>query len=73
MTVSTPIPTTGGYGVQGSGNVKPFPPPPGNDAAYRSHAEAERSTSDVQYLVYVMVQAAKLFISLIARRWPDVR
>lgn len=39
----------------------------------QSHVQAERTLSDVGYLVYVMVQAAKLFLSLTAKRWPEAR
>ncbi len=39
----------------------------------QSHAHAERQLSDVGYLAYILVQAAKLFVSLAGKRWPETR
>lgn len=38
----------------------------------RSHKDAVEQLSETPYLVYVLVQCAKLFLSLIAKRWPDL-
>ena len=37
-----------------------------------SHAHAEATLSDAEWLAYVTVQACRLVISLIARRWPHL-
>ena len=39
----------------------------------QSHAHAERKLADTPYLAYCLVQAAKLFLSLVAKRWPEMR
>lgn len=43
------------------------------DARVRSHAHAVRDLDDVPFLAYCLVQAAKLFLALIAKRWPQIR
>lgn len=57
-----------GAGCQPTGSAKPLPPP-----RVQSHAHAAETLDDTRYLVYVFIQAAKLFISLAAKRWPDAR
>lgn len=38
----------------------------------RSHKDAAEQLTDTPYLVYVLVQCAKLFLSLVAKRWADL-
>ena len=38
----------------------------------KSHAAADQ-LEDQPFIAYCLVQAAKLFISLIARRWPELK
>lgn len=38
----------------------------------KSHADADR-LSDVKFLAYCLSQAAKLFIGLLGRRWPELK
>jgi hypothetical protein len=38
-----------------------------------SHAHAERELTDTPYLAYCLMQACKLFVSLVSRRWPELR
>lgn len=38
----------------------------------KSHADADR-LSDAAFLAYVLAQGAKLILSLLARRWPEVK
>lgn len=44
-----------------------------HDPRILNHAHAERTLGDTAYLVYVLAQSAKLFLSLIAKRWPELR
>jgi len=39
----------------------------------QSHAHAERQLSDVAYMAYVIAQAAKLALALLAKRWPELK
>jgi hypothetical protein len=39
----------------------------------RSHDHANKALDDAPYLAYVLVQAMKLFIALINKRWPEVK
>ena len=39
----------------------------------QSHAHADAKLADAPYLAYCLAQAAKLFLSLIGRRWPELR
>jgi hypothetical protein len=39
----------------------------------RSHAHAEAALDDAPYLAYALVQAMKLFIALVGKRWPQVK
>ena len=36
-----------------------------------SHAHAAAALGDVSYLVYCLAQAAKLFLKMVAKRWPE--
>lgn len=38
----------------------------------RSHAEAAADLPDTPYLVYVLVQCAKLFLALAAKKWAHL-
>lgn len=38
----------------------------------RSHAHAAETLADVPFLVYAVVQAIKLFLSLVGKRWPHL-
>lgn len=37
----------------------------------RDHADAARRLGDVAYLAWTLAQAAKLFLKLIEKRWPE--
>lgn len=39
----------------------------------QSHAHAAQTLSDVGYLAYIIAQAAKLTLALLAKRWPEAR
>ncbi len=39
----------------------------------QSHAHAEKTLADAPYLAYCLVQACKLFVSLVGRRWGELR
>ena len=76
-----PRPSTGGT-PQPEGRVKACPPPGPNEYAgtspngnvrrIGSHAEAQRDLAETPYLVYCLVQSAKLFVRMVEKRWPEV-
>ena len=39
----------------------------------KSHAHAAKSLADAPFVAYALVQGFKLTISLIAKRWPELR
>jgi len=39
----------------------------------RSHAHAAEKLADAPFVAYALVQGFKLTISLIAKRWPELR
>lgn len=39
----------------------------------RSHAHAAQRLGDTPYLAYCAVQACKLFLALVGKRWPGLR
>ena len=39
----------------------------------RKHSEAAARLSDTEYLVHALIQSFKLFLSLAAKRWPELR
>lgn len=52
---------------------EPRQPTEGVHDPIRSHAHAAQTLDDVPFLAYCLVQAAKLFVALIAKRWPQLR
>lgn len=44
-----------------------------DDQMIRSHADANRVLGDQPYIAYVLIQAMKLAIALLARRWPQLK
>lgn len=45
-------------------------PVPIRDERITSHAHANAALDDAPYLAYALVQAFKLFIALVTKRWP---
>lgn len=39
----------------------------------RSEAHANQCLADAPYIAYAIAQACKLLISLLGKRWPEVR
>lgn len=39
----------------------------------QSHAHAAQTLDDTRYLVYCLVSAAKHFVSLMCKRWPELK
>jgi len=78
-----------GAGCQPTGSAKPFPPPGRAESfgvspkehgtlhpappRIQSHAHAAETLDDTRYLVYCLVNAAKHFISLMCKRWPEFK
>ena len=39
----------------------------------RSHGHAVETLDDAPFIAYALIQAFKLFASLVAKRWPQLR
>lgn len=44
-----------------------------DDQPIRSHADAAKVLGDQPYIAYCLVQAMKLAIALLSKRWPQLK
>lgn len=62
-----------GAGCQPTGSAKPIPPPRVQpDERINSMRDAEL-LPDAKFLAFCMIMGMKHFISLVSKRWPELR